>query len=213
MKFDPDTFVAPGSTHQASVHRGRPRQFCPEAALTAALKVFWARGYEGASMSELTEAMGITKPSLYACFGNKEALFRKALDLYEKEKLAYVRAGLTAPTAKGVAEAFLRGALAMQTGNDPRGCLSVVSAVACTNYADSIRDEITSLRLATDRAIIERFERARSEGDFPEDVDPAALAHYLTAILQGMTVQARSGATPAELERLVAMTLAMWPGR
>jgi AcrR family transcriptional regulator len=99
--------------------------------------VFWERGYEGASLAELTEAMGITKPSLYACFGNKEALFCKALDLYEREKLAYVRAALAAPTAKGVAEAFLRGALAMQSGNnDPRGCLGVVSAVVCTNYAD-----------------------------------------------------------------------------
>jgi AcrR family transcriptional regulator len=141
MKFDPETLVAPGPAQ-----RGRPRQFCPDAALTAALKVFWERGYEGASMAELTEAMGITKPSLYACFGNKEALFRKALDLYERDKMAYVQAGLTAPTAKGVAEAFLRGALAMQTGNDPRGCLGVMSAVACTNYAESIRDEIVASR-------------------------------------------------------------------
>lgn len=164
-------------------------------------------------MAELTEAMGITKPSLYACFGNKEALFRKALDLYEREKLAYVRAGLTAPTAKGVAEAFLRGALAMQTGNDPRGCLSVVSAVACTNYADSIRDEILALRLATDRAMLERFERAKAEGDFAPHVDPAAMASFLFAILQGMAVQARSGATHEELERLVETTLAIWPGK
>jgi len=208
MKFDSDTVVAP-----AASHRGRPRQFCPEAALTAALKVFWERGYEGASLTELTEAMGITRPSLYACFGNKEALFRKALDLYEKEKLAYVRAGLTAPTAKGVAEAFLRGSLAMQTGNDPRGCLSVVSAVACTNYADSIRDEIVSLRMATDHAMVERFERAQKEGDFPPGVDPAALATYLMAILQGMAVQARSGTTVEELERLIETTLAIWPGR
>jgi AcrR family transcriptional regulator len=131
MESDSPTLPAPHP------QRGRPRQFCPEEALTAALKVFWERGYEGASLAELTEAMGITKPSLYACFGNKEALFCKALDLYERDKLAYVRAALAAPTAKGVAEAFLRGALAMQSGNnDPRGCLGVVSAVACTNYAD-----------------------------------------------------------------------------
>jgi len=208
MKLDSDTIVAPGPAH-----RGRPRQFCPDAALTAALKVFWERGYEGASLTELTEAMGITKPSLYACFGNKEALFRKALDLYEREKLAYVRSALTAPTAKGVAEAFLRGSLAMQTGNDPRGCLSVVSAVACTNYADSIRDEIVSLRMATDHAMIERFERAQAEGDFPPGVDPAALATYLMAILQGMAVQARSGTTVEELERLIETTLTIWPGK
>lgn len=208
MKFDPETLVASGPAQ-----RGRPRQFCPDAALTAALKVFWERGYEGASMAELTEAMGITKPSLYACFGNKEALFRKALDLYERDKMAYVRAGLTAPTAKGVAEAFLRGALAMQTGNDPRGCLGVMSAVACTNYADSIRDEIVSLRVATERAMTERFQRARDDGDFSSDIDPAAMTHYLTAVLQGMSVHARAGASAKELEGLVQTTLSLWPGR
>src|SRR6201986_5691004 len=94
--------------------RGRPREFDVEAALAAALRVFWARGYEGASLTELTEAMGITRPSLYACFGNKEALFRKALDLYETEKLAYMHTALNAPTARGVAERLLRGALASQ---------------------------------------------------------------------------------------------------
>src|SRR6478752_603419 len=96
--------------------RGRPREFDTERALAAALSVFWTKGYEGASMAELTEAMGITKPSLYAAFGNKEALFTKALDLYEREKLAYVGEGLKAPTARGVAEHFLRGALEMYTG-------------------------------------------------------------------------------------------------
>jgi AcrR family transcriptional regulator len=101
--------------------------------------VFWLRGYEGASMAELTEAMGITKPSLYACFGNKEALFRKALDLYERDKLCYVKSALPADR-KAVAEQMLRGALALQTGEpDPRACLGVISAVACTTHADTIR--------------------------------------------------------------------------
>ena len=88
----------------ATVARGRPREFCVDEALSAALRVFWSKGYEGASMTDLTEAMGVTRPSLYAAFGNKEALFRKALDLYEHEKLAYVGAALEAPTARGVAE-------------------------------------------------------------------------------------------------------------
>ncbi len=194
--------------------RGRPREFCPEAALTAALQVFWRRGYEAASLAELTEAMGITKPSLYACFGNKEALFRKALDLYGREKLAYVQTALKAPTAKGVAEAFLRGALAMLSNeHDPRGCLGVISAVACTTYADSLRDEVMALRASSDRAILERFQRAQQEGDLPEGVEAAALASYLSTILQGMSVQARSGASIEELEQLVATTLAIWPGK
>ena len=194
--------------------RGRPRQFCAETALAAALQVFWKRGYEGASMAELTEAMGITKPSLYACFGNKESLFCKALDLYERDKLAYVRSALEAPTAKAVAERFLRGALDLQSGaSDPRGCFGVISAVACANFAESIRAEVMARRVSSDRAIIERFHRGRTEGDFPESVTPEALAAYLSAVMQGMSVQAGSGASPQELEQLVQTTLALWPGR
>src|ERR1700744_3044913 len=97
------------------VIRGRPREFCVDEALTAALRVFWSKGYEGASLTDLTKAMRITRPSLYAAFGNKAALFRKALDLYEHDKLAYVGAALEAPTARGVAERMLNGALRMQT--------------------------------------------------------------------------------------------------
>ena len=194
--------------------RGRPRQFCPDAALTAALQVFWARGYEGASMAELTEAMGITKPSLYACFGNKESLFRKALDLYERDKLAYVTRAMDAPSARGVAEQLLRGALALSTGTaDPRGCLGVISAVACTTFDESIRDEVMARRASSDRAVIERFRRAKAEGDLPESVEPEALSAYLSAVLQGMGVQASSGATHEQLVQLVDTTLALWPGR
>ena len=194
--------------------RGRPRQFCPDAALTAALQVFWTRGYEGASMAELTEAMGITKPSLYACFGNKESLFRKALDLYERDKLAYVTRAMEAPTARGVAELLLRGSLALSTGTaDPRGCLGVISAVACTTFDESIRDEVMARRASSDRLVIDRFRRAKAEGDLPEGVEPEALQCYLSAVLQGMGVQASSGACPAQLAQLVETTLSLWPGR
>src|SRR6201992_3293296 len=111
---------------------GRPREFDTETALDLALHVFWRKGYEGASMADLTEAMGITKPSLYAAFGNKEALFCKTLDLYEREKLAYVGQALAKPTARAVAEHMLRGSVENQTSScEPRGCLGVISSVAC----------------------------------------------------------------------------------
>lgn len=194
--------------------RGRPREFDPEEALGAALRIFWLRGYEGASMADLTEAMGITKPSLYACFGNKESLFRKALDLYERDKLCYMKSALEEPTAKAVAERLLRGSLAIQTGaTDPHGCLGVISTVACSTQAESIRDEVIARRASSDAALLARFERAREEGDFPEGTDPQAMVTYLSAILQGMAVQAGAGMQRERLEQLVETTLAVWPGK
>jgi AcrR family transcriptional regulator len=202
------------STPAAAATRGRPREFDAEDALAAALRVFWSRGYEGASLTELTEAMGITRPSMYACFGNKEALFRKTLDLYEREKLAYMHTALDAPTARGVAERLLAGALEMQmTANDPRGCLGLISSVACGAEADSIKAEVIARRASSEEAMIRRFERAKEEGDIPEHIDARALSNYLMAVIQGLYVQAGAGASCPTLKSLVDTTLMCWPGR
>ena len=201
-------------THSAAAVRGRPREFCVDSALTAALRVFWSKGFEGASLTDLTEAMGITRPSLYAAFGNKEELFRKALDLYEKEKLAYVGAALEAPTARGVAERLLYGALHMQTtGTDPKGCLGVISSVACGAEAESIKAEVIARRASANAALEKRMVRAKADGDLPEGIDPYSLVRYLNAVTQGLCVQAGSGASAGELRALVETTLALWPGR
>jgi AcrR family transcriptional regulator len=192
--------------------RGRPREFDPEEALTAALRVFWQRGYEGASMAELTEAMGITKPSLYACFGNKEALFRKALDLYEREKLRYTSTALEADTARGVAERLLRGGLATHCGErDPQGCLGIISSVACGTEAEPIRMEVLARRASSEAALVRRLVRAHDEGDLPNHIDPEALATYLTTVLQGLSIKAGAGVGRETLERIVDTTLAIWP--
>lgn len=197
-----------------TVTKGRPREFCVDAALAKALRVFWSKGYDGASLADLTGAMGITKPSLYAAFGNKEALFHKALDLYEAEKMAYVRAALDQPTARGVAEALLRGAVDAQTRCDePHGCLGVISSVACGPEAESIREAVVARRASSHRMLLERFERARSDGDLPPHIDPEGLTSHLYAILQGMAVQAGSGAPREALDRLVETSLALWPSR
>jgi AcrR family transcriptional regulator len=195
--------------------RGRPREFDPDEALAAALRVFWQNGYEAASMAELTEAMGITKPSLYACFGNKEALFRKALDLYERDKLAYIGQALEAPTAREVAERLLRGALATHGGggSDPQGCLGVISTVAGCPEAPSIREHVCARRASSEAALVSRLERAKAEGDLPESIDPRALAGCVTTVLQGLSVKAQGGATRAELEQTVDTFLGMWPRR
>lgn len=196
------------------VLKGRPREFCTAEALAAALRVFWSKGYEGATLTDLTEAMGITRPSLYAAFGNKEALFRKALDLYETEKLDYVGLSLAEPTARAVAEHFLRGALENQTRkSEPHGCLGVISSMACGEEAESIRDEVLARGASVRRKLVERMERARDEGDLPGHLDPDGVTSYLYAILQGMAVQAGAGASREELEGLVETALLIWPSR
>jgi AcrR family transcriptional regulator len=192
--------------------RGRPREFCVDAALTKALRLFWSKGYEGTSLTDLTEAMGITRPSLYAAFGNKESLFRKALDLYEHEKLAYIGQALEKPSAREVARHLLQGSLENQCGScEPRGCLGVISSVACGAEAESIREEVLARGRKGHAAMVERFQRASAEGDLPAHVDPEGLTKYLTAILQGMAVQAGAGASREDLQRLVDTTLSMWP--
>jgi len=192
--------------------KGRPREFCIDEALGQALHVFWAKGYDGASMTDLTEAMGITKPSLYAAFGNKEALFHKALDLYESEKLEYTRTALQQPTARKVAEYYLRSGVDVHAAEgEPHGCMGVISSLACSPEAESIRADVIRRRASSQRALVERFEQAKRDGDLPAHIDAEGLTSFLYAILQGITVQAGAGATRAELERLVDTSLALWP--
>lgn len=194
--------------------KGRPREFCTEQALAAALRVFWTKGYEGASLSDLTEAMGITRPSLYAAFGNKEALFRKALDLYEREKLAYVRQALAASSSRGVAERMLNGAVDVVTSDeDPNGCLGVICSVSCGPDAAAVKADIEARRHSSHQALLDRFEQARIEGDLPAATDVRSLADYLLAIIQGIAVQASSGASRKQLQEVARISLSMWPGR
>ncbi|MEO6152365.1 MAG: TetR/AcrR family transcriptional regulator [Croceibacterium sp.] len=194
--------------------RGRPREFDCDVALAAALRVFWSKGYDGASLTDLTEAMGITRPSLYAAFGNKEALFKKTLDLYESEKLSYINHALSAATGRGVAERLLEGAIANATGKDePQGCLGVISTVNCGQEASSIRSHVLERAETARQALIDRMGRAIADGDFTTAVEAETITRYLFAVLQGLSVQAGSGASRAELDDVAATTLAIWPGR
>lgn len=192
--------------------KGRPREFDVEKALDRALAVFWRKGYEGASLPELTRAMGINRPSLYAAFGNKEALFRKVLDRYAAGPAAYVAEALAEPTARAAAERLLGGAVDLLTGpRGPRGCLLVHGALACGEAAESVRRELAARRAAGEAAIRRRFERARAEGDLPPDACPADLARYVATVLRGMAVEAASGASRAELRRVVELAMRAWP--
>src|SRR3954467_8034552 len=196
----------------AAAPRGRPRAFDPDKALDRALLVFWKKGYEGASLADLTRAMGINRPSLYAAFGSKEGLFRKALDRYAEGPAAYVREALNGPTARAVAERLLGGAVDLATDRrNPRGCLMVQGALACGEAAESVRRELVSRRLAGEPAVRQRCERGIANGDLPADADPADLARYVVAVIQGMAVQAAGGASREELRRVVELALRAWP--
>src|SRR6202158_2147974 len=156
---------------------GRPRSFDIDGALDRALRVFWRKGYEGASLSDLTKAVGVNRPSLYAAFGGKEALFRKALDRYLNGPAAYTQEALKEPTARAVVERLLRGAADLNTApRNPRGCLMGQGALAGGEEGDAIRQELVACRAAGEAALRRRLQRAKSEGDLPADADPADLA-------------------------------------
>lgn len=192
--------------------RGRPRAFDKDAALHKAMRVFWTSGYEGASVSELAQAMGINKPSLYAAFGCKEALFREAIELYEKEEGAPVGAALEAGrTARGAIETALRVNARCYTNPDnPRGCMVVVSALAgspennpvCSFLADSRRESEESFR--------RRVARGIAEGDVPSSADAGRVAAFYATVMNGLSIQARDGATADALERVIDSAMAAW---
>jgi AcrR family transcriptional regulator len=194
------------------LQKGRPREFDADEALDRALEVFWRKGYEGASLAELTEAMGINRPSLYAAFGNKEALFRRALDRYAEGPAAYTREALNAPAAREVAERLLHGAAdALTDPCHPPGCLGVMGALTCSEAADSIREELCARRAAFEKELTRRLELAKADGDLPADTNCADLARLVMTIMQGMSVQAASGASRQDLRKVAEMALKAWP--
>jgi AcrR family transcriptional regulator len=196
---------------QAAV--GRPREFNVEEALAAALKVFWRKGYEGASLTDLTEAMGITRPSLYCAFGNKEALFKKALDLYEREKLSFIDQSLSAPTGREAVERFLNRFCDVYA-EDPStpGCMGVNSVLTCQGIAsESVRRELIDRRLDVESRVRARLERAQAEGDLGPDADPSTLATYVMTIAQGIALQAGMGADRKVLKLVVTTALQACP--
>lgn len=188
--------------------KGRPRSFDAESALDAAMRVFWREGFEGASLTALTEAMGINRRSSYAAFGNKEDLFRKVVDRYLEGPGGFIAAALEQPTAREVAEALLHGAADGYTlPGEPPGCLLVQSALACGPDAEPIRLELLARRADGLTALRERLSHAKNEGDLPADADSRALADYLTAVAEGIAVRAVSNATRDELHTIAAAAL------
>jgi AcrR family transcriptional regulator len=174
--------------------------------------VFWEQGYEGASLADLTEAMGISRKSMYAAFGNKEQLFRKALQRYTDGPGAYVIEALQAPTAREVATAFLAGSIQANTlPGCPTGCLGVQGALAAGKTGRVAHETLTEWRAEGQAHLRERFQRAVEEGDLPADADPELIARYVMTIANGIAVQAAGGAQRENLQRIADTALRCWP--
>ena len=191
---------------------GRPRAFDADVALERAMHVFWVKGFEGAALSDLTQAMRINRPSLYAAFGNKEQLFRKVLDRYANGPLAYFCQSSGGGKARDVIEEILFGAANM--ASDPRlpaGCLLVQGALACGDSAGSVQRETAARRAASEVALRRRLQRAKREGDLSPQADPAELARYVMTVLQGMAVQGANGAKRDQLRQVARTALRAWP--
>jgi len=176
------------------------------------MTVFWHNGYEGASMSELTAAMGINSPSLYACFGNKEGLFRAVLKRYDERRKSFMEHVMAAPDVGQMAERFLHGVAdfaADTSGKNPPGCLLLQSGLSCGE--ESIPDELARHRAEKEMVLRGKLEAARKKGELSKETDPASLARYLVTVSNGLCVQAASGATARELHAVADLALKAWP--
>ena len=193
--------------------RGRPREFDADEALQRALLLFWRKGYEGTSLSDLTEAMGINRPSLYAAYGNKEAIFRKAVERYCNDTACYFQEAMGEATARAAIERLLHDSVeALSNPDTPPGCLLVQGALTCGEDADCVRLELISKRLAGEATLRCRLERAVLEGELPAETNVADLARYFITVLHGLAVQGASGVGRDELGRVARLALRSWPG-
>jgi AcrR family transcriptional regulator len=193
--------------------RGRPRSFDRDQALRQAMELFWALGYEGATLTDLQQAMGgITAPSFYAAFGSKEALFREAVALYNQTQGAPMLQALTEGlTARSSIDAMLHAAVAaFCQPNSPRGCLLVLGAMNCMPGNQSVQDHLRGQRSQRQKRIGQRLQRGVAEGDVPPDFDLTALASFYTTVLDGLSIQARDGASRKALNAAVGYALAAW---
>ncbi|MEO3757165.1 TetR/AcrR family transcriptional regulator [Mycobacterium sp. B14F4] len=190
--------------------RGRPRAFDRGTALRRAMEVFWDHGYEGTSISDLTAAMGINSPSLYAAFGSKEQLFREAVAHYnDTEGAAAATALRELPTARdAIAEVLRHNVIAYTEPGQPPGCMIVLSA--CTDRSQTVHDHLADWRMALEKDFADRIARGIADGDVPAGADAAAIAAFYNTVNHGMAIQARDGADRAKLSAIAEAAIAGW---
>ncbi|NHB58261.1 TetR/AcrR family transcriptional regulator [Acinetobacter sp. 194] len=192
--------------------RGRPKCFDENQALEKAMLLFWQYGYEATSISDLTQSLGITAPSLYGTFGDKVELFKKSLDYYlANEACPIDEIFKQAKTAKIAMELYLFENLKrLIQDHKPTGCMLVVSTMNCSITNQQIQTELLNKRLATKQKIFARIQQGVKQGEIPSTTDIQAMTDFYTTMLQGMTIQARDGATMEQLEHVVIMAMKNW---
>jgi AcrR family transcriptional regulator len=184
------------------VKMGRPRGFDEDAALEAAMQVFWEKSYEGATIADLTQAMGINRSSMYAAFGDKESIFRRVMERYRADRMTYIRQALAQPSLRRVVAGLIHGtAEFLARPDNPRGCLSIQGALACGTDAEQVMLAMIDWRKNGEAALKKRLQQAQSEGELPAQIQPADFARYLSSLMAGLSVQAANGATRADLRR------------
>lgn len=192
---------------------GRPREFDPDRVLEIAMTLFWEHGYDGVSITDLTDATGINRRSIYAAFGSKERLFYRAVDRYMAGPGGFVAAAMAQSTAWEVAYATVHGAVEAYTDpTTPRGCMVVQGALAAGADAASIQADLAHRRADGVKLLADRFAVAQENGELP-GVDPMVISRWINAVNQGISVQASSGATREELHAVADQALAGWPGK
>jgi TetR/AcrR family transcriptional regulator, copper-responsive repressor len=191
--------------------RGRPRSFDREAALDAAMEVFWRKGYEATSIADLTEAMGINPPSLYAAFGDKEQLFMAAIERYNADRGQSCPYACE-PTARGAVERLLTYmAHELSGGDHPRGCMMMMAAATSANASEVMQKALSAKRASAREGMKARIRQGIKDGDVPAGTDAGALADFFSAVVAGMSMQARDGASRKSLLATVENAMLAFP--
>jgi AcrR family transcriptional regulator len=187
---------------------GRPISFDKDAALEAAMLLFWERGFEGASMADLAQAMGLNASSIYAAFGDKHALFSLAVKRYVETRTQYASKALKEPTLEKVVRALFDSTVAfLTTPGHPPTCMTLAGAVGCSVDAAPARDIMTEVRKQNELAMKRRFLQARKSGELSSDVNLDDYTRYLSSILAGLSIQAANGSTKVQLKRTSQVAL------
>lgn len=191
--------------------RGRPREFDRDQALARAIEVFWSKGYEAASLADLTRAMNINPPSLYAAFGDKENLFIEAVHRYhENVRRSCPYAG--EPTARAAVERLLTELATLFTDRShPAGCLAVMAMVTSSTSSARLQRMLADERASAKARLRERIQRGVKEGDLPRATDISALTEFYVAVIMGMSLSAREGASRKALLTMVETAMRAWP--